>query len=71
MGNEYGFGELTLGLSTNSTGSASVIIPEDVFVNGTIVIKNVDESATEFSNISIYSYGFLSTVYFKNVKIRK
>lgn len=70
MGNEYAFGELTLGLSKNSTGSASVIIPEDVFVNGTIVVKNVDESATEFSNISIYSYGFLSTVYFKNVKIR-
>ena len=70
-GNEYTFGynqaTLTLG-AESSTSGVSATIPSEVYVNGSVVINNVDTSATEITNITLG--GQNGTLIFKNVKIR-
>ena len=73
QGNQYDFGTstawLTLG-TKESSGSVTTTIPGGVYVNGSIVIKNVDVSATEMSNVAIYAYSHGEVVTFKNIAIR-
>ena len=74
LGNQYDFGynkaSLTLG-TTEGYNNVSTTIPGNVFAKGSIVVKNVDESATELSNVNIWSYSHQANLVFKNVKIRK
>ena len=74
QGNQYNFGynmaSLTLGTSDNPNG-VSITIPGNVFAKGSVVVRNVDELATELSNVTIWSYSHQANLIFKNVKIRK
>jgi hypothetical protein len=74
LGNQYDFGynkaSLTLG-TANDYYSVATTIPGKAFAKGSIVVKNVDESATELSNVNIWSYSHQANLVFKNVKIRK
>ena len=74
QGNKYDFGynkaSLTLGTS-DSPNNVYTTIPENVFAKGSIVVKNVDELATELSNVTVWSYSHQANLIFKNVKIRK
>ena len=74
LGNQYDFGynkaSLTLG-TANDYYSVATTIPGKAFAKGSIVVKNVDESATELSNVTIWAYSHQANLVFKNVKIRK
>ena len=73
QGNQYDFGyntaSLTLGTDADYA-SVSTTIPENVFTKGSVIIKNVDASATEMANVTIWSYSHQAYLIFKNVKIR-
>ena len=73
QGNQYDFGRntasLTLGTSEDY-GRVSATIPGNVFTKGSVIIKNVDASATEMANVTIWSYSHQAYLTFKNVKIR-
>ncbi|MBQ6939543.1 MAG: carboxypeptidase regulatory-like domain-containing protein [Muribaculaceae bacterium] len=73
QGNEYGFGSngatLTLGNESSSAG-VSATIPANAVVKGSIEIRGVESSATEMSNITLYSSTSSADLVFKNVKIR-
>lgn len=72
QGNEYEFGSgtyLELGYD-DSYGSVTTTIPGNVFVKGKIVIQDVDEAATEMTNIGVYAYSHGELVTFKNIAIR-
>ena len=74
QGNQYDFGynkaSLTLGTASDYS-NISTTIPGNVFTKGSVVVKNVDESATELTNVTIWSYSHQANLVFKNVKIRK
>ena len=73
QGNEYSFGynkvKLTLG-KESSTSGVSAIIPAESVIKGSIIIYEVDPSAAEMSNITLYSGSSSANLIFKNVKIR-
>ena len=72
QGNQYDFGStasLTLGTSS-SVSRVTTTIPGNVFVKGSVIVKNVDAAATELSNVTIWSYSHQAYLTFKNVKIR-
>ena len=73
QGNEYRFGydgvTLTLGSESSSSG-VSTTIPPNAVAKGSVIIKGVDSSAAEMSNIAIYSGSSSAELIFKKVKIR-
>lgn len=73
QGNEYRFGydgvTLTLGNESSSSG-VSTTIPPNAVAKGSVIIKGVDSSAAEMSNIAIYSGSSSAELIFKKVKIR-
>ena len=74
QGNQYNFGRttatLTLGADIDDYAYVKGTIPGNVFVNGKITIKNVDSSASELTNVTIWSDSHEAYLVFKNVKIR-
>ncbi len=72
QGNKYYNNDLQLAFANDEpfAGQESTYIPEDVTVKGTIRLYNVDENATEFSNITIKT-NQESDLVLKNVKIRR
>ena len=60
---------LTLGNESSSAG-VSATIPANAVVKGSIEIRGVESSATEMSNITLYSSTSSADLIFKNVKIR-
>ena len=75
QGNQYNFGRttatLTLGTDADDYAYVKGTIPGHVFVNGKITINNVDSSASELTNVTIWSDSHEAYLLFKNVKIRK
>ncbi|MBR2459551.1 MAG: hypothetical protein IKB39_09605, partial [Bacteroidaceae bacterium] len=73
QGNQYNFGynkaSLTLG-NDASYDRVSATIPGNVFTKGSVIIKDVDASATEMANVTIWSYSHQAYLTFQNVKIR-
>ena len=73
QGNQYDFGSnkasLTLGTDADYS-RVSATIPGNVFTKGSVIIKDVDASATEMANVTIWSYSHQAYLTFKNVKIR-
>lgn len=73
QGNQYDFGynkaSLTLGTSSDYD-RVSTTIPGNVFVKGSVIVKEVDAAATELANVTIWSYSHQAYLTFKNVKIR-
>lgn len=74
QGNQYDFGynkaSLTLGTDADYD-RVSTTIPGNVFAKGSVIVKDVDATATELSNVTIWSYSHQAYLTFKNVKIRK
>ena len=73
QGNQYNFdsnkASLTLG-NNASYQRVSATIPGNVFTKGSVIIKDVDASATEMANVTIWSYSHQAYLTFQNVKIR-
>ena len=73
QGNQYDFGSSTASLTLGTSSSPNRVtttIPGNVFVKGSVIVKNVDAAATELSNVTIWSYSHQAHLTFKNVKIR-
>ena len=73
QGNQYNFGSNTASLTLGNDASyqrVSATIPGNVFTKGSVIIKDVDASATEMANVTIWSYSHQAYLTFQNVKIR-
>ena len=73
QGNQYDFGSNKASLTLGNDASyqrVSATIPGNVFTKGSVIIKDVDTSATELANVTIWSYSHQAYLTFKNVKIR-
>ena len=73
QGNQYDFGSNKASLTLGNDASyqrVSATIPGNVFTKGSVIIKDVDTSATEMTNVTIWSYSHQAYLIFKNVKIR-
>ena len=73
QGNQYNFGSNTASLTLGNDASyqrVSATIPGNVFTKGSVIIKDVDASATEMANVTIWSYSHKAYLTFQNVKIR-
>jgi hypothetical protein len=73
QGNQYDFGSNKASLTLGNDASyerASATIPGNVFTKGSVIIKDVDTSATEMANVTIWSYSHQAYLIFKDVKIR-